>query len=246
MHDRAVWPGDGRHETGLFPGQGLGVGRIVRQQPVGTSPAQGLQVVGHRLTSSVTRSEGYIGGCVPALGQCGQPGPAAAEAGAHRPHRYAEGQGYLVVAQLLPGEEQEDLPFGLGKGPDGVHDAGPPGAGVSRRHRSLRRILVQQPSGGDPGHGPGPPGLAPVVLGHHVGGDAVQPGPGRVPVPVEGRPPLEGDPEHLSQQVLGLSRVDAAGQETQERRSVPVEDDTEGSPASPANRRSRHRLTPPC
>src|SRR6185437_3233283 len=40
-------------------------------------------------------------------------------------------------------------------------------------------------------------------------------------------PPLEGDPEHLSQQVLGLSRVDAAGQETQERGSVPVEDDTE-------------------
>src|SRR2546430_1936560 len=53
---------------------------------------------------------------------------------------------------------------------------------------------------------PGPPGLAPVVLGHHVGRDAVQPGPGRVPVPLEGRPPLEGDPEHLSQQVLGLSR----------------------------------------
>src|SRR2546430_7545514 len=75
---------------------------------------------------------------------------------------------------------------------------------------------------------PGPPGLAPVVLGHHVGGDAVQPGPGRVPVLLKGRPPLEGDPEHLTQQVLGLSRVDAAGEETQERRSMPVEDDTEG------------------
>ena len=76
--------------------------------------------------------------------------------------------------------------FGLGKCPDGVQDPGPPGAGVSRRHCALRRILVQQPSGGDPGHGPEPPRLAPVVLGHHVGGDAVQPGPGRVPVLLKG------------------------------------------------------------
>jgi hypothetical protein len=66
------------------------------------------------------------------------------------------------------------------------------------------------------------------VFGHHVGGDAVQPGPGRGPVLLEGRPPLEGDPEYLSQQVLGLGWVDAAGQETEKRRTVPVEDGAEG------------------
>ncbi len=42
------------------------------------------------------------------------------------------------------------------------------------------------------------------------------------------QPPLEGDPEHVPQQVLGLGRVHAAGQETEERRSVPVEDGAEG------------------
>ena len=165
------------------------------------------------------------------MSQLGQPGSPPAEAGPYGPDRHPEGLGDLLVAQLLPGEEQQDLPFGLGQRPDGIHHPRPQSARVSHRHRPLRRVVVQQPGSRDPesrcpGQGPEPAGLTPVVLGHQVGGDAVQPGPGRVPVPLERRPPLEGDTEHLAQQVLGLGRVDPAGQESQQRRPVPVEDDT--------------------
>src|SRR6201996_3983132 len=101
-------------------------------------------------------------------------------------------------------------------------------ASTTRAHRTPASAAApRHPGGAGPGQGPQPAGLAPVVLGHQVGGDAVQPGPGRVPAPVERGPPLEGDPEYLAQQVLGLGRVDAAGQEPEQRRPVPVEDDPE-------------------
>ena len=50
-----------------------------------------------------------------------------------------------------------------------------------------------------------------------------QSGPGRVPVLLKGCTQLEGYRQHGDQQVLGRSRIDAAGEEAQERRSVPVE-----------------------
>ena len=162
--DRGLGAGvvDGRHESLLLTREHRRVTGIVGPDPVGSQLTQRIEVVVHPSLPVVV---------VEFADSHSRP----VEAGAHGADRHAERGRDLVVAELLPDEQQQRVAFSLGKRGDRVGDARPEIGGVDRGDDPIARIVLRAALGDEARRSTDPARFAAVVLGDEVGGDAVQP-----------------------------------------------------------------------
>src|SRR5690242_12462020 len=150
-------------------------------------------------------------------------GAGAVQAGSDGADGDAEGLGNLVVAELFPGDQEQDVSVGAGEPGERFGQRGADGlcGDVERRpfgpivlHRLGARSLAQTELAG----------FLAAVLGDQVGGDAVEPGAGVVVAGVVPGPFPERHQECLGYQVVGGLTADPAGQIAVNVRCVAVEE----------------------
>ena len=95
--------------------------------------------------------------------------------------------------------------------------------------KALDLVAYNALTGDEPGRGTDASRFTPPVAGDEVGADAVEPRPRVLATEVVARSLLEGDPEELPEQPLGILHPDAAHEVAEQDRGVAVEERAEAA-----------------
>ena len=135
-----------------------------------------------------------------------------------RPNRsdgYPQHLGDLVMTQLLPDDQHEQLPIGGLQRGDRRHYGSGIGTGVDPLCHPVDRVAglvtARVTMGYGPGHRPQSAFLGAPVAPDQVGRDTEQPRARRAPLGIEAVPLIDGDPECLRRDIGGEFAADPAG-----------------------------------
>ena len=211
--DRGVAAGvvDGRHESLLLTGEHRRVSRVVGTNPVGSQLTQRIEVVVHPSLPIVAV-------------EFADSHSRSIQARANRAHRDVERGRDLVVAELLPHEQQQRVALAFGELGHRLGDAWPEVGGVERGVDAIAGVSMRCALGAETRGGLHPARFAPAMLGDEVGGDPVEPRDahsGRSPSYVDAL--LERDAEHLAEQRVGFVGTDAPDEVAEQHARVTVE-----------------------